>query len=136
MESQKSVGGGTLNSPVGTPSLGLNHYGIGSICIYIKQCSSGKSRHFLGGVDESQNVPSQHRLRNSFETKKPFLKLSGYFSPFKSIPVRSFYLNRWPIPVLFGIYLSHWYSNSLFLNEFCHAQTWFFLFCLDCICWK
>jgi len=28
---------------------------------------------FLGGVDESQNVPSQHRLRNGFETKKPFL---------------------------------------------------------------
>jgi len=72
MESQKSVGRGTLKSPVGIPFLGLNLYGIGSMCIHIKQCSSGKSRHFLGGVDESQNVPSQHGLWNSFETKSPF----------------------------------------------------------------
>ncbi len=73
MESRKSVGRGTLKSPVGTPFLGLNLYGIGSMCIYIKECSSGKSRHFLGGVDKSQNLPSQHRLKNGFETKKPFL---------------------------------------------------------------
>jgi len=69
MESRKSVGRGTLKSPVGTPFLGLNLYGIGSVCI---QCSSGESRHFLGGVDESQNLPLQHRLRNGFERKKPF----------------------------------------------------------------
>jgi len=72
MESQKSVGRGTLKSPVGRPFLGLNIYGYRSVCIHIKQCSSGKSRHFLGGVDESQNLPLQHCLRNGFERKSHF----------------------------------------------------------------
>ena len=72
MESQKSVVRGTLKSPVGRPFLGLNLYGIGSVCIHIKQCSSGKSRHFSGGVDESQNLPLQHCLRNGFERKSHF----------------------------------------------------------------
>ena len=47
---------------------------------------------FLGGVDESQNVPSQHRLRNGFETKKPFFNIRQYLvifslpKTFKSVP--------------------------------------------------
>jgi hypothetical protein len=44
-ESQKSGGGGTLKCLVGKPFLGSNLCDIGSMCIYIKQCSSGKSRH-------------------------------------------------------------------------------------------
>ena len=92
LKNKKSVGRGTLKSPVGIPFLGLNLFGIGSMCIHIKQCSSGKSRHFFrwGGWKSKCTIaaPFTERLwdKKALFNIRQYLVIFSLPKTFKSVP--------------------------------------------------